>query len=148
MFKGLVKFCGDNEKLITGVLIIAIIIVAISAYNKWQKKTDAEAATSSAAPSGENYRYIGAAIGSGLYREILSGRGGSDNLGGGLSNVRFDSGLLSKDPNYDLINEQVKEMGQTGFSGYQPTTPGLILDPMAFTSLPLSDPYGMDFGSM
>ena len=153
MFKGLVKFCNNNQKLVIAVLSIAIAIVAVAIYRKWQQKKAAEEKAKQEAAKSQNkdeegYRYIGAAIGSGLYKDILEGKGGSDNLSGSLSNVDFASGLLSRDPAYDTIRQQAEEMGQLGYSGFEPSTSGLILDPMAFTSLEVTDPTGMDFGSM
>jgi hypothetical protein len=145
MFKGLVKFCNNNQKLVIAVLSIAIAIVAYGIYRKWQQKKEADKAQKK---DGEDYRYIGAAIGSGLYKDILEGKGGSDNLSGGLSNVDFASGLLSRDPAYDTTRQQAEEMGQLGYSGFEPSTSGLILDPMAFTSLEVTDPTGMNFGAM
>lgn len=152
MFKGLVKFCNNNQKLVIAVLSIAIVIIFVAIYRKWQQKKDAEKKAEkdkeAVKQEGEGYRYIGAAIGSGLYKDILEGKGGSDNLSGGLSNVDFSSGLLSRDPAYDTTRQQAEEMGQMGYSGFEPSTSGLILDPMAFTSLEVTDPTGMDFGSM
>jgi hypothetical protein len=156
MFKGLVKFCNNNQKLVIAVLSIAIAIVAVAIYRKYQQKQAAEEKAKQEAAktlnpgtsTPEKYRYIGAAIGSGLYKDILEGKGGSDNLSGSLSNVDFASGLLSRDPAYDTIRQQAEEMGQLGYSGFEPSTSGLILDPMTFTSLEVTDPTGMDFGSM
>jgi hypothetical protein len=164
MFKGLVTFCNNNQKIVIAVLSIAIAIVAYCIYRKYQQKKAAAAAAAAAAAkatatasssssssipsSGETYHYIGAAIGSGLYKDILEGKGGSDNLSGSLSNVDFASGLLSRDPAYDTIRQQAAEMGQLGYSGFEPSTSGLILDPMAFTSLEVTDPTGMNFGGM
>jgi hypothetical protein len=156
MFKGLVKFCNNNQNLVIAVLSIAIVIVAVAIYRKYQQqqaaeekaKQEAAKILNPGAATPEKYHYIGAAIGSGLYKDILEGKGGSDNLSGGISNVDFASGLLSKDPAYDTIRQQAEEMGQLGSSGFEPSTSGLILDPMAFTSLEVTDPTGMNFGAM
>lgn len=154
MLKGLKRFISENTKFVIGSLIVLIIIMSVLIYNKWKKSKSSSSSSSmpsssssSLPSSAEKYHYIGAAIGSGgLLKSLLEGEGGSVNLSGGLSDIRIDEGTFSRDPSFDTVRTEAEsEVGNIGYSGYQPTTSGLILDPMGFSSLSY-DPSNLSFG--